>query len=170
MADQIRGHVQGYVDKIINVEWPAQQQGDISRAGREDIEQIHKLIMSFVPANGREQVIQGEFLRVLNELYSSRRTRQLAAQNAIPPVIWWIIIIGSIGTISYCYLFNVENRRWHVIMTGMVASSMALVIVLVISLDRPFRGELSITTDAYTNAFASIGLGSDTEKESKSRR
>ncbi len=171
LADQIRGHVQGYVDKIINVEWPAQQQGDISRAGREDIEQIHKLIMSFVPANGREQVIQGEFLRVLNELYSSRRTRQLAAQNAIPPVIWWIIIIGSIGTISYCYLFNVENGRWHMIMTGMVALSMALVIVLVISLDRPFRGELSITTDAYTNAFSGLDpTARGMEKESKSRR
>ena len=171
LGDQIRDRVKGYVDKVINVEWPAQQRGELSRAGRADIEQIHTLIMSFIPANPRETVIQGEFLRVLNELYSSRRTRQLAAQNAIPPVIWWIIIIGSIGTISYCYLFNLENSRWHMIMTGMVASSMALVIVLVISLDRPFRGELSVTTDAYTNAFASIGVvGSDTEKESQSRR
>jgi hypothetical protein len=39
----------------------------------------------------------------------------------------------------------------------MVASSMALVIVLVISLDRPFRGELSISTDAYVNALQSVG-------------
>ena len=171
LADQIRNHVKGYVDKVINVEWPAQQQGELSRAGREDIEKIHTLIVSFIPQNPRDTVIQGEFLRVLNELYSSRRTRQLASQNAIPPVIWWIIILGSIGTISYVYLFNVENRRWHLIMTAMVASSMALVIVLVIALDRPFRGELSITTDAYTNAFASIGMGgSDTEIESKSRR
>lgn len=157
VANQIRDRVKDYVDKVINVEWPAQQRGDTSRAGRADIEQIHTLIMSFVPQNPRESVIQGEFLRVLNELYSSRRTRQLAAQNAIPPVIWWIIILGSIGTISYVYLFNVENRRWHLIMTAMVASSMALVIVLVIALDRPFRGELSISTDAYVNALQSVG-------------
>ena len=72
---------------------------------------------------------------------------------------------------AYVYLFNVENRRWHMIMTAMVASSMALVIVLVIALDRPFRGELSITTDAYTNAFASIGeVAPSTEMESKTRR
>ena len=171
LAEQIRDHVKGYVDKVINVEWPAQQRGELSRAGREDVEQIHTLIVSFIPQNPRDTVIQGEFLRVLNELYSSRRTRQLASQNAIPPVIWWIIILGSVGTISYVYLFNVENRRWHMIMTAMVASSMALVIVLVIALDRPFRGELSITTDAYTNAFASIGeVAPSTEMESKTRR
>lgn len=158
LADQIRNRVKDYVDKVINVEWPAQQHGGISRAGREDIEQIHTLIVSFIPQNPRETVIQGEFLRVLNELYSARRTRQLAAQNAIPPVIWGIIIIGTICTISYAYLFNVENRRWHMIMTGMVAASMALVIVLVIALDRPFRGELCISTDAYINALQSVGV------------
>jgi hypothetical protein len=139
--------------------------------GRGDIEAIHSLIVSFVPADAREQVIQGEFLRVLNELYSARRTRQLAAQNAIPEVIWGIIILGTVFTIVYSFMFNVEDVRMHMVMTGMVASSMALVVVLVIALDRPFRGELSITTDAYTNAFASIGMTvSQTEIESKSRR
>jgi ABC-type multidrug transport system fused ATPase/permease subunit len=171
IADPIREHVKGYVDKVVNVEWPTQQKGELSRAGRADIEAVHSLIVSFVPANGREQVIQGEFLRVLNELYSARRTRQLAAQNSIPDVIWGIIVLGSIGTIAYSYLFCVADRRLHLVMTGMVGASMALVIVLVLALDQPFRGDLSISTDAYTNAFASIsGMGSDTDIESKSRR
>ena len=161
IADPIRELVESYVNKVITVEWPEQRRGNVSRAGRPDIEKIHTLIVSFVPENAREQVIQGEFLRVLNELYSARRTRQLAAQNAIPGVVWGIIILGSLGTIIYSYLFVVENRMLHVVMTGMVASSMALVIVLVIALDRPFRGDLSISTDAYENAFASVGLGAD---------
>lgn len=171
IADPIREHVKGYVDKVVNVEWPIQQKGELSRAGRDDIRAIHSLIVSFVPANAREEVIQGELLHGLNELYSARRTRQLAAQNAIPNVIWGIIILGTVFTIVYSYMFNVENVRMHMVMTGMVASSMALVVVLVVALDRPFRGELSISTDAYTNAFASIGgAGPGTDIESKSLR
>lgn len=156
-AGPIRDLVKDYVANVIHIEWPEQQHGRNSRAGRLDIERIHEIVMSFVPENPRETVIQGEFLRVLNELYSARRTRQLAAQAAIPGVIWGIIILGTIFTIAYSYLFNVEDRRVHLVMTGMVASSMALVIVLVIALDRPFRGELSISTDAYVNALQSVG-------------
>lgn len=158
IADPIRARVQDYVYHVIHVEWPAQEHGGIDRSGRQDVEQIHLLITSFVPANPRETVIQAEFLRVINELYSARRTRQLAAQNAIPSVIWGIIILGTIFTIVYSYIFSVEDIRMHMVMTGMVASSMALVVVLVIALDRPFRGELSISTDAYINALQSVGV------------
>jgi len=156
-VDAIREHVKSYVDKVIHVEWPAQQHGQISRAGREDIEAIHKIIVSFIPENPRETVIQAEFLRVVNELYTARRTRQLGAQGEIPAVIWGIILIGSLITVGYTYLFVVDNRPLHMTMTGLVAASMALVIVLVIALDRPFRGELCVSTEAYVNALQSVG-------------
>lgn len=156
-ADAIREHVNAYVDKVINVEWPAQQHGNVSRAGRDDIEAVHKLILSFIPENARETVIQGEFLRVVNELYSARRTRQLAAEAEIPVVIWGIILMGSLITVACTYLFVVENRAMHMTMTGVVAASMALVIILVIALDRPFRGDLCVSTEAYVNALQSVG-------------
>jgi hypothetical protein len=156
-ADAIREHVRSYVDKVINVEWPAQQRGRTSRAGREDIEAIHKVVVSFIPENPRETIIQAEFLRAVNELYTARRTRQLAADGAIPEVIWEIILIGSLITVGYTYLFVVDNRALHMSMTGLVAASMALVIVLVIALDRPFRGELCVSTEAYVNALQSVG-------------
>jgi Protein of unknown function (DUF4239) len=156
LTGAIRGHVIAYVDKIIHTEWPAQQRGEISRAGRDDIEAIHKVVVSFVPANSRETVVQAEFLRVVNELYTARRTRQLAAQAAIPGVIWGIILVGSLITVGYTYLFVVEKRALHMTMTGFVAASFALVIVLVIALDRPFRGDLCVSTAAYVNALESV--------------
>ena len=41
-------------------------------------------------------------------------------------------------------------------LTGMVAASMALVIVLIVALDRPFRGDLSVSVQAYENIDGSI--------------
>jgi hypothetical protein len=37
----------------------------------------------------------------------------------------------------------------HVAMTGTLAATLALVVVLIVSLDWPFRGELSVTPDPF---------------------
>ena len=90
------------------------------------------------------------------QLYAARRTRTLAADDSIPEVVWWITAFGTTLTIGFTFLFGTRNFSMHLAMTGMVAASMSLVIVLIVSLDRPFRGELSISTQAYENARGSI--------------
>jgi hypothetical protein len=49
-----------------------------------------------------------------------------------------------------------SNPNMHLAVTAMVAASMALVIVLIVSLDRPFRGDLSVSVEAYENVAGSI--------------
>jgi hypothetical protein len=44
----------------------------------------------------------------------------------------------------------------HLALTSVVAASMSLVLVLILALDRPFRGELSVSVEAYQNALGSI--------------
>ena len=37
----------------------------------------------------------------------------------------------------------------HLVMTGIVAATLALVIVMIIALDWPFRGEISVSPDPF---------------------
>ncbi len=39
----------------------------------------------------------------------------------------------------------------HLAMTGAVAASLALVIVLIVAFDYPFRGEVQVTPDGFRN-------------------
>ena len=41
-------------------------------------------------------------------------------------------------------------------MTGILSASLALVIVLIVALDCPFRGQLSISSDIYQRIFESV--------------
>ena len=90
-------------------------------------------------------------LRMLTEFSTRRR-------NWIPETIWWIIGIGTIITVGFMCFFGAPNFRMHLGMTAMVASSMALVIVLIVSLDRPFRGDLCVSLDAFQNVKDSIAI------------
>jgi ABC-type branched-subunit amino acid transport system permease subunit len=104
-----------------------------------------------------QEVIQAELLKVLNELFSARASCLSAVQGHIPDVVWWIIFFGGATTAGFTYLFGFHDFRMHVVMTMTVAASLALVVVLIVALDWPFRGEVSISPDAYIKTQKSWG-------------
>jgi Protein of unknown function (DUF4239) len=152
----IRTDIKKYLEQIVHEEWPSQQAGRINQAGRPTLVHIHSLIASLDPETPRETVIVEELMRTMNALYDARRTRILAANGAIPAIVWWIVAFGSALTVGFTYLFGTHHFRMHLAVTGMVAASMALVIVLIVALDRPFRGDLSVSGEAYENVSGSI--------------
>jgi hypothetical protein len=156
-AAPIRGDLKRYLDQVIGAEWESQRRGRIdSRPAWAMLEQVHIAIARIDPQSLGEAVITGELLRTLNELYNARRSRLLAADAAIPTVVWTIIALGTAITIAYTYLFGVQSVRMHMTMTGLLAASLSLVIVLVISLDRPFRGDLCVSTEPYENVRSNV--------------
>lgn len=155
-ARPIRASVRRYIDEVMTKEWPEQQKGMPVTSGVQTLLHIHHLITDINPQTLGEAAITGELLRTINLLYSARRSRVLAAAAAIPGTIWWIIGIGTIITIGFMCFFGAPNFKMHLGMTAMVASSMALVIVLIVSLDRPFRGDLCVSLDAFQNVKDSI--------------
>jgi hypothetical protein len=155
-AVAVRADIKKYLEQVMSEEWTSQRGGHVSLAGRPTLVHLHSLIATIGPTTPGETAIAAELLRTMNSLYDARRTRILASRGAIPEVVWWIIAFGTALTIGFTYLFGTQDLRMHLAITGMVAASMSLVIVLIISLDRPFRGDLSVSVEAYENARGSI--------------
>jgi Protein of unknown function (DUF4239) len=148
MGGEIRKDIREYADTVIRLEWPVQQSGKIPNQGWEPLRRVHSAIVTMQPADRGEAVIQAELLRTLNMLYGARGSRLSAVQGHIPGVIWWVIFFGGLITTGYTYLFGFDDIRMHLITTTAVSTSMALIIVLIIALDWPFRGAVSVTPEA----------------------
>jgi hypothetical protein len=148
MGQGIRDDIADYVNTVIRVEWPIQQHGKIPSQGWEPLRRVHSAIVTMQPSSRGEAVIQAELLRTLNQLYGARGSRLAAVQGHIPEVIWWVIFFGGMITTGYTYLFGFHDLRMHMITTAAVSTSMALVMLLIIALDWPFRGAVSVTPDA----------------------
>ena len=165
MGQGIRDDLRQYVDVVINDEWPLQRQGKTPEQGWVPLHKLHTAIVTMHPQNLGEAVIEGELLRTLNQLYMARNSRLSAIQGHIPPVIWWIIFLGGAITTGYTYLFGFESFPLHLVMTAAVAAMLALVVVLIVALDWPFRGEISVAPDAFVETQQSwAGLGFDTNQ------
>jgi hypothetical protein len=149
LRGEVRHHLKKYVEHVVEHEWPAQRLGESDPHGWLALQRLHRAIISIDAKNLGQSVVEGEMLRTLNRLYSARRTRILAAADGIPDTIWWILVLGGVMTVAFSFFFGMPSMRMHYAMTGLLAASMALVMVLIISLDWPFRGEVSISPEAY---------------------
>jgi hypothetical protein len=146
---EIRDAVARYVSIVIEVEWPIQRAGKQPDQGWKPLRELGTAIATIRPQNLGEAVIEAELLRTWNELYLARSSRLSAVEGHIPGVIWWIILLGAAITTGYTYYFGFENFGMHMAMTATVAATLALVVVLIIALDWPFRGEVSVTPDPF---------------------
>ena len=146
---QMRHHLRKYLDHVIDHEWPAQQAGNVDPHGWLALQRLHRSVVGIDAQTLGQQAIESEMLRTLNELYNARRTRILAAEDGIPDTIWWILVLGGVTTVAFTYFFGMPSMGMHYAMTGVLAASMALVMVLIVALDWPFRGEVSISPAAY---------------------
>lgn len=96
VGQSIRDDLQEYVTAVVNQEWPVQREGKTPDQGWAPLRKLHSSIVTIEPTTMGQEVIQGELLKVLNELYSARASRLAAVQGHIPDVVWWIILFGGV--------------------------------------------------------------------------
>jgi len=153
IAARYRKFLSQYVELVIDEEWPAQHAGhtgtSVYQGGWIVLNDLNVDVAHFEPKTQGESNMHSKLLQDLDFLLSSRRARQLAAASHIPEVVWWIIFCGAVLTVAFTYLFGPHSFKMHLTMTAGVAASLALVIVLIVAFDYPFRGEVTIGSEAY---------------------
>ena len=159
---RLTGEVRDYVQIVLTKEWPAMARGeDFGDEGWKPLMDFHATLVNAPPGDATRTVMLSEALTRLNSLYDARRERLLTASDHIEGPVWWVVLIGSAITIGFTYLFGMEDLRMHMAMTGAVAASLALVIVLILAFDYPFRGEVQIRPDGFEHVkhnMESVGI------------
>jgi hypothetical protein len=158
MAQSVQADLNQYIDIVVKKEWPSQQAGKLDDAvfepGWTVLGHLSKQLASFEPATMGQNVNKGEMLHTVNELIKSRRSRIIAAGEHLPTVVWQILLLAGGVAVGYTYLFGAHSFRIHMAITGLIAATIALVFVLIIALDYPFRGEVSVGDDAFVSVRA----------------
>jgi hypothetical protein len=155
LAFSVRQHLREYVRLVIEKEWPAQQAGRTNIEGWKPLFKLNGEIAKFRPA-GNAAAVDSEILHTANDLYRARRDRLLAATSKIPTVMWAVTLLGGAFTVGFSFLFGVPKFLIHLFMTGLLSASLALVIVLIVAFDCPFRGDLSVSSWVYSRLYERV--------------
>jgi hypothetical protein len=154
LALRVREDVDKYIEIVTKKEWPSQREFDMKASnfaeGWAQIRRISLDMASFEPATQGQSTVKAEMEGVVNELFAARRTRLLAANQHLPDAVWQMLVFGLVLVAVYVYLFGPHSYRIHIAVTTLTMLSIGLVFTLVIALDYPFRGDVSVDSEAYT--------------------
>jgi hypothetical protein len=157
-AEGVRADLDQYIDIVVKSEWPSQRAGKLSEAvfepGWTVLAHLSTRLAVFEPSTMGQNVNKGEMLHTVNELIKARRSRILAAGEHLPLVVWEILLLAGAVAVGYTYLFGAHSFGIHLAITGLISATIALVFVLIIALDYPFRGEVSVGDEAFVNVKA----------------
>jgi uncharacterized membrane protein len=154
-ADKALATLRVFTLAVVYEEFPAIKEmrwdsGHIpSQAATAASSQLWQAILRIVPRNLHEQSLFNEILADMNDIEKLRMQRHLIARTDLPGVVWAVVILGGLITVGFTALFGHENLRGHLLLAVLLAIVVGSAIEVIVSLNFPFIGEVSIRPEGY---------------------
>ena len=153
---QLESMVREYTRSVIDVEWPAHKRGIALEEADAFLDRLENVLMNFEPTKEREKICHAEVLRSWDSLLDQRRLRLQAVSTGLPAALWAVVLFGALINAFLTYLFWVENYWLHAGLITLLAIFISLLIFLTAVMDNPFRGEFSVSPDAFQNVLDKV--------------
>jgi len=147
--DALQDVLRGYTSQIINEAWPEQRQGRIPHTGVEWLDRFQAQLFVFEPASESQKILHAQTLAAYSHMVEARRLRLDAVNSGLPGVMWFVLLPGAMGCLLFSLFFPIEEPRFQAVLVAGVAGFVAMVLFVIVSLDRPFRGAMAIPADSY---------------------
>ena len=151
--EQLRHTAHNYVDVVIEKDWPAMERNNNESLESAQInQQLWQILMSVKAAEPTELTAEDHALYELSAVAEHRRIRLLQSTSRLPSILWWVLIFGGIVTIVSCCMFGSENAWLHGIQVFAFSLLVALVLLAIADIDRPFQGSVHVRDAAFRRA------------------
>ena len=151
--EPIRGELQAmlrdYTRYVIEEAWPAQRQGVIPEGGTARTTAFQNRLLSFQPQTRAQAILHAETIAQFGVFVDYRRQRLQSVLAGLPAALWFVVVVGAILNAGLTWLFDVNRLIVHLILASILSVFVALVVYLVVAMDNPFRGELSVYPEAF---------------------
>jgi hypothetical protein len=145
----IRSDIKTYIQTVIDVEFPnAEKAQQADQAGVHLASLVEKL-NAYEPKTPGDEVRYGTVMMTLNDLLIARRLRLLAAEEAIPGMLWAVMILGTFVTMGLCFFLSPNSPVLHYVLTLGMAVVFGATITLIVAMDHPLWGEVAVKPDVH---------------------
>ena len=141
--------VHQYVLLMISEEWPAMRTGGNSAKATAVLDTLMEDVRSVDPQDGVGTIARERLSEVTQHAFDLRNRRLSDNAESLPPVLWLSLVFGAVITVGFGYLFGVEKFRVQLLMTASVAALIALMFVLLVEFDYPFRRDSAISSERW---------------------
>jgi hypothetical protein len=156
-AAALRARLSAYLAATISDDWPAMEHANESPSARVALDAVYGTVLVSLSSEGRDSALTGEILHQLDTITQERRVRIAAADGTVPGIIWPVLFGGAAVTIGFTFFFGSQNLLAQSFMTGLLSVVIFSGLWIVLVIDRPFSGAVTVTPDAIAKVLAEFG-------------
>jgi hypothetical protein len=149
----IRADARAYADIMVDREWSTMiHGGDSFNESQQIVNKMWATLASSADLNRSQQVIVDHSITQLSDLTQRRRIRHMESNESLPDILWAILITGAAITIASSCLFGTASFPLHVIQVLALTTLLALSLLAVAEIDRPFQGFVHVPANGFLRA------------------
>jgi hypothetical protein len=156
-----RTHVQDlartYARVVVEQEWPIMERGQTSERADSLVHQLRLELLEFNPRTEGEQVLYERGLTQLHDAVDARRSRLLEVREGIPNLLWVVLMVGGVITVSFTYLFGLKSNVAHALMVAALTLLICGILFTIAEFNNPFSGIVEIQPEAFREVLYSFG-------------
>ncbi len=145
----MRRDILGYADTVARSEWPAQAVGRLVMEDEPHLRELTTTALHLRPDNIADGDLHTLLLGDLGQLATARRERLFAARTPIPAILWFVLIAGGSLTVGFASFLGAPSLPMHLAMSSLLAISGALVLLAIVALSNPFRGDFRVSAEPF---------------------
>lgn len=138
-----------YRQAVVDYEWKTMTRGETSPEVEKLMKKIWSLYTTYQPKTAAEHSFFDESIRKLNLLRDLRRQRLRDSRAGLDPLLWFVLIVGGVCTISFTFLFGTENKKVQIIMAILLSITISLILFTIMEMDFPFTGDIAISPEPF---------------------
>jgi protein-S-isoprenylcysteine O-methyltransferase Ste14 len=146
-----------YARVVVEEEWPMMEQGQTSPHADSLLRQLRLKLLQFDPRTRGEQVLYERGLTDLHNAIDARRSRLLEVREGIPNLLWVVLVLGGVITVSFTYLFGLKSNLAHALMVAALTLLICGVLFTIAEFNNSFSGPVEIQPEAFREVLRSFG-------------
>ena len=145
---QIRTLIRRHIDEAVVAEWPTMAKQSASlKVAPPALAETLRLALSLAPKSEGQVAAQREIVTGLENAMDARRQRIILSRSSVNWVKWTCLFAQAGCTLIAIAMVHCDNRAAAAIAMGIFATGVAVSVLLIVSHDRPFSGEISVKPD-----------------------
>ncbi|MFI1104616.1 hypothetical protein [Streptomyces melanogenes] len=150
--DSVRHDLAAYTRSVVSAEWPAMSEGRADPATVRRLDGVRSQVYRSVSRDSDTRAAKAEVSQRLREVYVAPRERLAEKDAQVPLPILSLMIGAGLATLAVIALFGRPVTKVHYALLGFGAAGFGYMIYLVLALNHPYSGGVSVGPDAYGEA------------------
>lgn len=161
---KIRQLVVQYANSVITDDWKAMAEGEGSAVTQNDFDRLITAIQVLKVNNPTQEPFLSEMLTQVDEVGQERQQRLDLSGQAVPGILWLVVILASVTTLGFCLVFGIKTARLHYVMVATVGVLIGVILALILLLEYPFSGTIAVKPTPFEHVIENMRSASETSR------